>query len=105
MDKRDFLDIVQACIKEHPDWLGDVVDAGIRGVHLRLRVEEDMRCRAETAVMMCYDAAKAKLKGFARRAVEQTIAFSGSYGGSPLAVELLSKLKIPFDDAEERNGD
>lgn len=83
--KRKFCGMLLAALRAHPEWLADAVAALNEGVLLS---NEDLKAKlatAETALIMTYPLAKARLPEEQRQVVVAAIKQSRCYGDTPFA--------------------
>lgn len=92
MHKQEILALVAKTVYEHPDWVMDLQYALHVGMTDRMNTETALRARAETALCMVYDAAKNVIPAQHMRTVEEALAHTAMFAGTPFEQSLRCKL-------------
>lgn len=97
-EKQQILNMVETLVAQYPEMQTDVIERCTRGMQRRYETVNEMRCDAETAVVMLMDLVpKSKQTQekhqYALTLAKRAIVRSGMYGGSVMANNLEAELK------------
>jgi hypothetical protein len=87
----EWLGLVESRLYMHPEWLADTQKAIMRGLQDRIDHEAKLRSNAEVALVMAYDAGKARLSEVNRQSVEAALMRCAFVAGTPFIAELKAR--------------